>query len=112
MGSANQDRQLPPTSNFIDLLNLVQCASMWGLRSYNAQCLAHKPPDRPCFFFKSNTAEKMMRDSLRFFLRNLICNDRQTSVELHRIAVDDLTIVSARYLNRQLPAVVSDLRID
>jgi hypothetical protein len=45
--------------------------------------------------------------TLLLFSRYLVRNNWQSRVELHRIAVYDLAIVSFRYLNCQLPAVVS-----
>jgi hypothetical protein len=45
--------------------------------------------------------------TLLLFSHYLVRNNWQSRVELHRIAVDDLAIVLFRYLNRQLPAVVS-----
>jgi hypothetical protein len=41
-----------------------------------------------------------MRHIFHFFMRYLVRDNRQTSIQLHRIAVDDFTIESTGYLDR------------
>ena len=48
-----------------------------------------------------------MRHALCLFWSNLVCDYRQTTIQLHGIAIDDLAVEITRYLNRQLPAVIS-----
>jgi hypothetical protein len=49
----------------------------------------------------------MMRNTLGLILRDLVGDDRQATIQLHRIAVDDLAIILSREFYRQLPVVVS-----
>jgi hypothetical protein len=45
--------------------------------------------------------------SFRLFRGDLIRDDWQAMIKLHRISIDNFSIKLARYLNSQLPAVIS-----
>lgn len=53
-----------------------------------------------------------MWNALLLVLCNLVGNNRQATIQLHRVAVDDFAIILSRDLYRQLPAVVSDMKHD
>jgi hypothetical protein len=49
----------------------------------------------------------MVGDALLLIFGDLVGYDGQPLIELHRISIDDFSIVFARYLNRQLTTVIS-----
>jgi hypothetical protein len=51
-----------------------------------------------------------MPHALHLILRNLVGDNRQPFIQLHRIPIDDFAIVLPRYLDSQLPGVMSDGR--
>jgi len=54
----------------------------------------------------------MMRNAFRLILRNLVGDNRQPTIQLHRVAVDDFAIIFPRDFYCQLPAVVSKMKRD
>ena len=67
--------------------------------TYNAQGIAHEFTDGPSLLLKPNASQKMVRNSLHLFHCDFICDDWQSMIELHCIAIDDLTIELPCYLN-------------
>jgi len=49
----------------------------------------------------------MMWDAFHLIDRNLVRDDRQPTIQLHCITIDNLAIVPASQFNGQLPGVIS-----
>jgi hypothetical protein len=49
----------------------------------------------------------MVGDALLLIFSDLVGYDGQPLIKLHCISIDNFSIVLARYLNRQLPTVIS-----
>ena len=54
----------------------------------------------------------MMRNAFRLILRDLVGDNRQPTIQLHRITIDNLAIILSRDLYSQLPDVVSKMKHD
>jgi hypothetical protein len=77
------------------------------MATYGLQGTLDKSACSKGLFFQPNTAKEVMRHALHLFLCDLVRDDRQAMVQLHRISVDDFAIVLQRYLHRQLLLSVS-----
>lgn len=107
MSASNKNRELATASNLIDLEASAVCPNNEFTSTYSGQSIAHKLADSPGLLLQTDAAEKMMRDAFGFFICDLVCDDRQTLIQLHRISVNDLAIELACYLDGQLSAVIS-----
>jgi hypothetical protein len=107
MSASNKDWQLTTASNLVDLEASVVCPANEITSTYYGQSIAHKFANSPGLFLQTDAAEKMMRNAFGLFICNLVRDDRQTVIQLHRISIDNFAIEFARDLDGQLPAVIS-----
>jgi hypothetical protein len=75
--------------------------------SYCIQSFVDEFAHRPSFFSQSYTAKEVMCYTFHFILCDLVGDDRKPLIKLHRISVDDFSIVLSRNLNGQLPTVIN-----
>lgn len=68
--------------------------------TYYAQALAYKFPYSPRFLLESDAAQQMVWHALGFLGSDLVGDDGQAAIKLHRISIDYLTVESACYLDR------------
>jgi hypothetical protein len=64
--------------------------------THRTESLVYEYPHCPCLFSQPYAAKEVMWHTLHLLLRDLVCNDWETFIQLHGIPVDDLAIVLAR----------------
>lgn len=71
--------------------------------TYQAQRVGHELSHSPCLLLQANAAEEMVWYTFHLFLGDLIGDDREALVKLHRISIDHLTVELSSDLDSQLP---------
>lgn len=61
----------------------------------------------PCFRFKINTAQQVVGYSVSLLEGDLVCDDREAAIHLHRVAIDDFTVESGGQVHCKLSAAIS-----